>query len=77
MQMAFELWERRYKNSYPFLIEKIAYTIGKGGKEVVLIPKVIAEVLEEAQINPIKENWEKLKKVLLKNPPKENVNIKI
>ena len=72
MQMAFGLWERRYKNNYPLLIEKIAHTIGKGGKRVVLILEVIADALEKAQINPTKENWEKLKKVLLENQPEDN-----
>ena len=59
--------ESRYKNDYSTMISKIAYSFGRG--KVVLILEVMAKALEEAQRNPTRETWEKLKQVLLENPP--------
>ena len=72
MQMVFGVWEQRYKNNYPILIDKIAFDITKGGKNVALLLKIIADALEEAQKNPTQKNWKRLKKVLLENPPENN-----
>jgi len=43
----------------------------------MLILEVIANALDKARMNPTKENWEELKKVLLENPPEEKRKINL
>ena len=64
--LVFKSWERRYKNNYPLIIDKIAYGITSKGKKVVLIQKELADLLRVAQENPTRENYLRLKNGLLK-----------
>ncbi|MEK7634440.1 MAG: hypothetical protein AAB396_00940 [Patescibacteria group bacterium] len=65
--LVFKSWERRYKNNYPLIIDKIAYGITSKGKKVVLIQKELADLLRVAQENPTRENYLRLKKWIIKN----------
>jgi len=71
MEMIFSYLEIHHRSDYPSMIERVAYNFGRG--KVVVIPEIIAETLKEAQRNPTKETWEKLKKILLENPPEEKI----
>ncbi len=65
--LVFKYWERRYKNNYPIIIDKIAYGITSKGNKVVLIQKELADLLRAAQENPTRENYLCLKKRIIKN----------
>ena len=67
--LVFKVWEKRYKNNYPLIIDKIAYGITSKGERIALVPKDLANLLKAAQENPTKENYFCLKKWIIKNPP--------
>ena len=76
-QTIFILLETRHKNNYPIMVERIVRGFSGEKNKPMLILEVIANALDKARMNPTKENWEELKKVLLENPPEEKRKINL